>query len=436
MELKCHQGRGSLRRVATGRYGRVKLGPGDPGTPVKRVAEHSAESKEKLMSDAAKQSATNPITELKVSGHLMTMDEGLFCVYNTPGSAPPDAVTGLPGVRLTAAPGQGGFSGKVSISGFGGDGWLAGSDGAALVRILGGAAQVLVTVYQAADGAHDAPKLQVIRLTDERAAQAPAVPAPASPPAPQQTDPGSTLEVAAHIYGRGDVGGRLGDWMGEPGSKRWIEGFGLAPGNGVAAADVEYQAVLGRGWLSPWAEGGQFCGSRGMSLPILGLRVRLRGAAAQAYKVTVSATFVDGSKVGPVTDGGACEAPSLSPLEAFNVSLLPIEKAASALAANPATGRAARPRGVAPAPNATLAAQAPRLAGTAKPGKAAVKPDKTPAPPEPQAPAKRGRAAPPAAAVAATAAPPSEPQAPAPPKPVKPAAKAPAKRTPATTRRR
>ena len=29
----------------------------------------------------------------------------------------------------------------------------------------GGAAQVLVTVYQDADGQHDAPKLQVIRLS-------------------------------------------------------------------------------------------------------------------------------------------------------------------------------------------------------------------------------------------------------------------------------
>lgn len=408
------------------------------------------------MSDVAKQSSTHPITELKVSGHLMTMEEGLFCIYNTPGSAPPDAATGLPGVRLTAAPGQGGFNGRVSISGFGRDGWLAGADGAALVRILGGAAQVLVTVYQAADGAHDAPKLQVIRLTDELAAQAvtasTAVSTPVEQSAQQQPVDGPPLEVAAHIYGRGDVGGRLGDWMGDPGSKRWIEGFGLAPSNGVAAADIEYQAVLGRGWLSPWAEGGQFCGSRGMSLPILGLRVRLRGAAAAAYKVAVSATFVDGAKVGPILDGAACEAPSLSPLEAFNVSLRPIKEAAAAQApgAEPAARRSAKTRGAAPA-----AAQAvqPEPGKTVKRGKAPALAVTPPEPQVPAKPAKRGKAS-----ASAAMAPPlprelqkpepqqSEPQQSGPQQPdlrksdpqtlLKPTTKAPAKRTPATTRRR
>jgi hypothetical protein len=421
-----------LRGIAGHRYGRIKSRPIPRSPP--------AELEENLMSDAAKQSSTNPITELKVSGHLMTMEEGLFCVYNTPGSAPPDAATGLPGVRLTPAPGQGGFSGKVSISGFGGDGWLAGADGAALVRILGGAAQVLVTVYQAADGAHDAPKLQVIRLTDDmrpaEAVQAAPSSTQAAEPAPQQPETGLPVEVAAHIYGRGDVGGRLGDWMGEPGSKRWIEGFGLAPSTGVAAADIEYQAVLGRGWLSPWAEGGQFCGSRGMSLPILGLRVRLRGAAAQAYKASVSATFVDGAKVGPVSDGGACEAPSLSPLEAFNVSLLPIGAAASAPAAKPTAGRMAKPPATAPAPLAAPAVQAPEPAKAVRRGKTPAVAAPLSEPQMPIKPAKRGKSSAPA-----LTAPPPEPQKPelskpGPSAPIKPAAKAPTKRTPATTRRR
>ena len=92
---------------------------------------------------------------------------------------------------------------------------------------------------------------------------------------------------------------------------------------GVRAGDVEYQAVLGRGWLSPWAEGGQFCGSRGMALPILGLGVRLRGAAAERFEAVVSARFTDGAAAGPITDGAPCEAASLAPLEAFLVELRP-----------------------------------------------------------------------------------------------------------------
>jgi hypothetical protein len=126
-------------------------------------------------------------------------------------------------------------------------------------------------------------------------------------------------EVAAHIQLQGDMFGRLGDWIGEAGSQRWIEGFALAPRGDIHPDEIEYQAVLGRGWLSPWAEGGQFCGSRGMALPILGLRVRLRGAALATHSIEVSASFTDGTAVGPVGAGEPCEAASLAPLEAFQV---------------------------------------------------------------------------------------------------------------------
>jgi len=305
--------------------------------------------------------ASKTITELKASAHLMTLDTGLFCVFNSPGAPAPEQATGLPGVRLSAAPAPAGFNGEVGISGFSTDGWLGGEDGAALVRVVGGPAQVLVTVYQDPETQRDAPKLQVIRLSEGAAAASaeapPQVASPASTPArPANGAPaaglGRPIEVAAHIYGRGDVGGLLGEWMGEPGSKRWIEGFGLAPGDDIVPADLEYQAVLGRDWLSPWSESGHFCGSRGMSLPILGMRVRLRGAAAKTHTLSVSAVFVDGTEVGPVTDGEACTAPSLSPLEAFKVTLasraktpkpaLAVEKAVTQTTAPPAAAPIAR----------------------------------------------------------------------------------------------
>jgi hypothetical protein len=320
--------------------------------------------------------ASQLITELKVSAHLMTLDAGLFCVFNSPGAPPPDAATGLPGVRLSAAPAPAGSGGTVDISGFNPGGWLGGGNGAALVRVTGGAAPVLVTIYQDPSGQQDAPKLQVIRLS-EAGAEDPAAARPADP-APDHTEPpvqGKDIEVAAHIYGRGDVAGRLGRWMGERGSKRWIEGFGLIPNGGVAASDIEYQAVLGRNWQSPWSEGGQFCGSRGMSLPILGLRVRLRGAAAKTHRLSLSAAFVDGTEVGPVSDGEACEAPSLSPLEAFQVMLEPLRQAQNA----PAPDTPAQPADVPKRSRAATVAASPKsgrqeMPEVPKPKKIAVKP--------------------------------------------------------------
>lgn len=385
------------------------------------------------------------VQELRATAQLMTLDPGVFCVFNQ-GPVTTDA-NGLPGVRITVPPGA--VTDRVQISAFRPDGWLGGADSAALIRVNGGQpAQVLVTVYQGQNGT-EAPRLQVVRLTDvppaqpaapvssaqtmlaqpaarpaaaaqgavqgavqgaaqggvaggvpggvPGAAQAPAVRSELAPPAHPQP-PADQAEVAVHINRMGDVLARLGDWAGERGSQRWIEGFALSPRQHVAPSDIEYQAVLGRDWLSPWAEGGQYCGSRGMSLPLLGLRVRLRGAAAAAYDLMLEATFVDGTTTGPVPAGEACETTDLAALEAFKLTITP--KAAASAQARPA--RRAAPEPVAAAKSAPAkAAPAKSAPAKAVPVKAApvkVTAAKAPAP----APKRR---VPPTPAAATPAAP-------------------------------
>jgi hypothetical protein len=249
-------------------------------------------------------------------------------------------------VRISLPPGTDSRPDCVQILTFRDDGYLSGLGDAALVRISNGPAHILVTSYLAPDHPEAAPALQVVRLLDG-AAPAPGQQAPAGgpthvPAAPSQTAP-EVMDMVAHIQGRGDVGAHLGDRLGEVGSKRWIEGFAIAPTRNVAPADIEYQAVLGRGWLSPWVEGGEFCGSRGMALPVLGLRVRLRGDAARDYECSYSASFTDGTQVGPVAGGESCEAESLAPLESIELVITPRaaaaeEKPAAAKPAKPASG--------------------------------------------------------------------------------------------------
>ncbi len=269
------------------------------------------------------------VTELKVSAHLMLLDPGLFCVFHSPGGAPADPQTGLPGVRITRPPAA--DSAGLSISTFNADGWLGGEGNAALVRVSGVPSQVLVTIYQTVNSAVEAPKLQVLRLSEAPPAAPAQANAPAAtvapPPEAAPAEPPAKPEVAAHVQRRGDVLTRLGDWMGVRGSQNWIEGFAIAPSRFVEPADIEYQAVLGKGWLSPWAEGGTYCGSRGMALPILGLRVRLKNDAPERYEVRLSATFTDGTAIGPVDGTETAEAPSLAPLEAFLVEILPLDGA-------------------------------------------------------------------------------------------------------------
>ena len=275
------------------------------------------------MSDAASP-APQLVTELKVSAHLMQLEAGVYCVYNTPGSAPPDPATGLPGARLSRPPGQ--AAGVMTISGFTEDGWLGTPDAAALVRVIHGPAQVLMTIYQDRNADHEPPRLQVTRLVETNTAQVQQVIRPAGGDAAAAADPArvTNADIAAHLQVHGDVLGRVGEWVGERGSERWVEGFAISPRHPqVSLSEIEYQAVLGRGWMSPWAEGGQYCGSRGMALPILGLRARLRGKAAETLTLEVSATFTDGTAIGPVGSGEACEAESLAPLEAFCISIVP-----------------------------------------------------------------------------------------------------------------
>ena len=189
---------------------------------------------------------------------------------------------------------------------------------------------MLVTIYQAPDAPPAAaPRLQVLRLSADPAADA----LPTAPPAPARP----TGPVLAHVQRTGDVGAGFGEWVGVRGSKLWIEGFAIAPAEDVV---VEYQAVLGKNWLSPWVEAGAFCGSRGMALPLLGLAARVKGDPSR--ECVIAASFGDGTLVEDVAEGSAAQSPDLAPLEAFRISLRP----RSGAAAKPAAPRksARRPR--------------------------------------------------------------------------------------------
>lgn len=288
--------------------------------------------------EAAPDGGQNRVSELKASAHLMSLDTGLFCVFQANGTPSANAQSGLPGVRITLPPGAGGRSDAVSISTFQADGWISGQDTAALVRVSRGPAQVLVTVYQAPGASPDsAPRLQVMRLGPEPAA---APPGSAARSGQATMVSAEEADVVAHVQRTGDVPAKFGEWVGTRGSQLWIEGFGLTPRDGIKPADIEYQAVLGRGWLSPWIEGGKFCGSRGMALPLLGLKVRLKGAAAKTHECSYAATFVDGTSVGPVAGGETCESESLAALESFQVT---IRRSGAAAEAAPRAGSARPP---------------------------------------------------------------------------------------------
>jgi hypothetical protein len=128
-------------------------------------------------------------------------------------------------------------------------------------------------------------------------------------------------KVLAHIHNIGDVVRPFGDWLGRRNSQTWIEGFAIMLPDRIAPTDIEYQAVIGPQSFSPLVAAGAYSGTRGMSLPIRGLRVRLSGALAERYDCLCSATFADGTVRDLLPSEQACTAPSLAPLEAFRLTL-------------------------------------------------------------------------------------------------------------------
>lgn len=303
------------------------------------------------MSDGKEQPKQNQyqqrVIDLNVNGHLMSLGEGLYCVYHAPGQTPADNF-GFPGLRISLPPFK--QDADVRVETFENDGWLGAEKSAALVRISGGPGLILVTVYQNPSSQHPSPKLQVVRLNDAPAiattgsdaqfaalkqqadnAQQSQTNAPQKAAVEQQND----ISVSAHVQRMGDVTVRSGDWIGVPDSKTWVEGIQLNIKNHIQPDDIEYQAVLGKGWMSPWYKGNQFCGSRGMALPLCGLRVKLSGKAAKKYHIRMSATFIDGTKIGPVEDDSILSAESVAPLEAIRFELIAIDDGKSTVVSTP-----------------------------------------------------------------------------------------------------
>lgn len=263
--------------------------------------------------------------EIQASAQLMRLEGGTYCIFHA--QAPAGAGFGpLSGMRVTVPPGMGG----VKVSAFDADGWMGARGGAALVRMPDGGGAVLVTTYRdpARDGAA-LPGLQVVRLVGS---EVPAVAAAAPPPVAVEAGEIGAGSMIAHIHGRGDISAPLGTWMGTGGSGQWLEGFAIRPASGLAAGDMEYQAILGEDWFSPWVDGGAYCGSRGMALPLLGLRVRLKGDAARRFTCHVEACFTDGTRLSPREDASVM-ASSHAPLEAFRIDIQPRQ-----VATPPATG--------------------------------------------------------------------------------------------------
>src|SRR5262249_4092169 len=128
---------------------------------------------------------------------------------------------------------------------------------------------------------------------------------------------------------------RLGDcrfagqgWIGERGEGLRIEGFAIAPLDGMSSRDLEYRAFLPGGAETPWLGGDQFCGSRGRRTPLTGFAVRPAAHPRDRFDIVYSGSFLSGGTSGPWRNGEPCRpAQPDDPLEAMSLHIVPVGQA-------------------------------------------------------------------------------------------------------------
>jgi hypothetical protein len=141
------------------------------------------------------------------------------------------------------------------------------------------------------------------------------------------------LQIKTHIRARGDMNFTGAPWAGRVAPGLWVESFSIQPLQHLSAQDVEYKGLTGTGFETPWLSDDQNCGTKGMSVPLVGFAVRLRPSTETAlYDCEYSGYFQSGTIVGPLRNGAPCRSTVANdPLEGIQIRFV---KRANALAAS------------------------------------------------------------------------------------------------------
>lgn len=159
-------------------------------------------------------------------------------------------------------------------------GFLTGPGSALVVRSTGEGRLVMTARPRVPGGSVEA-RLQLeplVTLPGAGGAEDPVVRGRSAAPSAPLADEG--LAIAGHLSRRGDVKVGSGQWLGGPRQPLPIEGLQIS--RLPRGVDLEYQVLVGTrpAQWSPWVRAGEFAGSRGRALPLLGVRLRLGGEAA------------------------------------------------------------------------------------------------------------------------------------------------------------
>jgi len=109
--------------------------------------------------------------------------------------------------------------------------------------------------------------------------------------APSAAPSAVPLKLSGHIEYDGDVVAQPGQWLGDPNSRRRLEGFSLDWTERPEEVDLAYSCVIGGLGRSPAVLSGGYCGSRQRAAPITAITVSLVGKRAADYQLQLEVVF-------------------------------------------------------------------------------------------------------------------------------------------------
>jgi len=140
------------------------------------------------------------------------------------------------------------------------------------------------------------------------------------------------LQIRTHIRSRGDMDFVDAPWAGRVAPGLWIESFSVLPIKQLDPQELEYKGLTGTGFETPWLSDDENCGTKGMSVPLVGFAIRLKpGPTASSYDCEYSGYFQSGITVGPLRNGAPCRSTVANdPLEGIQIRIVKKSKGAAA----------------------------------------------------------------------------------------------------------
>ena len=265
-----------------------------------------------------------------VVANILRLEAGLHSVavvLEDASSKPSDEGDRLGGVWLSKLPAPPTLQLDILSASAAGDQWLGKSGDAFAVRAPLAGGWLVATALGSLDRAPKAPSF-VIRGAEATATATRAVArrrknTAVAPVASKDGEREIPLEIIVHIERIGDRSFPGSTWAGQRGEQRRVEGFSIKPLGGILPDDLEYKALRRGGIETPWTPGGQFCGTRGQSLPLIGLAMRIAPHLQERFSVVYQASFFHSGIIGPCSNGSPCLPRAADDqLEAINIRVV------------------------------------------------------------------------------------------------------------------